>query len=108
MASERDDLNVSKIAVAGIVGSLLVIAAILGAELLYNVHMERQIERKVLAAPSRSAEVLADQRAKLEELRPLDREKGIIAIPIERAIELVVKESAASKEPRKSGSQETP
>lgn len=96
-----NDLNITAIAIATFVGAVLTFAAILGLQVLYYAVANRQHEQKVIAAPTfESDSVIAEQEVKLTRYGWIDREKNQVAIPIERAMEVVVQElsSVESKE----------
>ncbi len=96
-----NDLNIAAIAIATFVGAVLTFAAILGLQVLYYAVANRQHEQKVIAAPTfESDSVIAEQEVKLTRYGWIDREKNQVAIPIERAMEVVVQElsSVESKE----------
>ncbi len=96
-----DDLNVTAIAIATFVGAVLTFAAILGIQVLYYAVANRQHEQKVIAAPTIDSDtVITEQEVKLTRYGWIDREKNQVAIPIERAMEVVVRElsSVDSKE----------
>lgn len=60
---------------------------------LYNNFELSEQERKVVAIEAIDANnLLAEQEAKLNRAGWIDREKGVVAIPIDRAMELVVEE----------------
>lgn len=88
-----NDLNVTAIAVVTFIGAVLTFAVILGLQVLYYAVANRQHEQKVVAAPTfESDSVIAEQEVKLTRYGWIDREKNQVAIPIERAMELVVRE----------------
>jgi hypothetical protein len=96
-----DDINTPLVAMVGLVSVLAFVGIIVGLQGLYLSFERAEIERKVIAVePIDAKNLLAEQEATLNRTGWLDRDKGIIAIPIERAMELVVKElQETNKEP---------
>jgi len=88
-----NDLNVTAIAAVTFVGAVLTFAAILGIQVLYYAVANRQHEQKVVDAPTfESDSVIAEQEVKLTRYGWINREKEQVAVPIDRAMELVVRE----------------
>ncbi len=56
--------------------------------------------RQAAANPAEVRQLLAAQAARLAEYRWLDASAGTVGLPIERAMELVVREQAAAASPR--------
>ena len=91
--AKYDDMNTKLVAVVGLISVLAVIGSIVGIQVLYHNFEQSETERKVIAIEAVDAKnLLAEQEAKLKRAGWLDREKGVIAIPIQRAMELVVEE----------------
>jgi hypothetical protein len=86
--------------VAAVFGAIVVglILVVLGIQAIYDRVLEQQIYVKVLEPVS---EDLKDLRAREDEqlhsYRYIDRAAGTVRIPIERAMELLEKESAESR-----------
>ncbi|MBA4031256.1 MAG: hypothetical protein C0478_10270 [Planctomyces sp.] len=96
--AKYDDLNVRGIAVAGIASVVIVIVCIVGIQAVYFDYKQREDQKKVVdAQPVFADSVLAEQRSRLNEYGWIDKEKQIVAIPIDRAMEIVVKEEAAKR-----------
>ncbi len=92
---EGGDPNTPMTVVVGLVGAILVFVAIVFLQALFHRAEEAELARKVTGAPAAEAEGLrAEQTARLNGYRVVDPGKGIVAIPIDRAMELVVRESA--------------
>ena len=91
------DLNTLKIAVIGFLAALVTFAVILALQVLYYSAANEQMERKVIQAPTTQSDtLLAEQAVKLTRYDWIDREKRKVMIPIDRAMELVVKELSAT------------
>jgi hypothetical protein len=80
----------------GAVGVLLLVLIIIVLQALYyRSEMAETVEKVYRAVPEEWARVKAEQEAKLHSYRLVDEAQGIVAIPIARAIELMVKEAGA-------------
>jgi hypothetical protein len=92
---ERDDPRTGTTLFAGAISVILLVVIVLCIETLYRVTVEREEQRKLIERePVERLRIEAEQHARLAEYRWVDRERGIVAIPIERAIDLVLAESA--------------
>lgn len=92
--AEPDILTVCLVA---IITALCVVIAIFGVETIYYELAARENEVKVVAGKSPDLEAYRmEQQHQLEEYRYVDREKGIVAIPIERAMELMAPDGSPS------------
>lgn len=77
------------------VGAILTLVTVVGVQALYFAGERHEYERKeVRRRYYELTDVTAEQRAALEEYEVVDPERGIVSIPIERAMELVRKERA--------------
>jgi hypothetical protein len=98
-----NDLNTPMIALVGLLGALLTFAAIVALQVLYYSAANRQDERKVIQAPTTESDsLMAEQEVKLTRYGWVDRDKKQVAIPIERAMELVVRELSATESEERS------
>lgn len=94
--AKYDDLNVKDIAVAGVASVIIVFVCIVGAQALFFDYRNREDVKKII--DSRNAEydsIIVEQKTRLKEYGWIDKEKQIVAIPIEEAMQIVVKEEAA-------------
>ncbi len=86
-------IPLSKLFFAGLLSLILTIDAIMGLQALYYWQLDRAETSADLYPPSSKLEKrLADQRTRLTDYRIEDAKKGIVAIPIGRAMQLVVHE----------------
>ena len=93
----HDDLNVPVMAYWGVLSCLLTFAIILGIQVVYYRAANAEVRRKVVGAVYVDSEtVLAAQEAKLARYGWLNRDAGIVAIPVDRAMEIMVREQADS------------
>jgi hypothetical protein len=91
--AERDDLNTPLVALVGVLGTVLVFVIILFLAVLYRrVETRQQYDKDVSQPYTAVADLANRQRGTLASYGWVDQEKGIVAIPIGRAIDLVVEE----------------
>ncbi len=80
--------------VAAAVGTLVLLASVFWIEALYRGTVEAERNRKVVAqVPAELKSVQASQLDQLHGYRWVDRTQGVVAIPVERAMELVIAEN---------------
>jgi diphthamide biosynthesis methyltransferase len=92
---DRSEPNVGAIAAIGGVTLVLLIASVLGLQFYFDRALEQQVYVKVLAPESQALRDLrAREDSELHSYRYLDREKGTVRLPIERAMQLLVSEAA--------------
>ena len=78
-------------ATIGIVGTILVIVAVVFLQGLYESVNRSEFRKKVVdEAPAELRDLRASQLKRLHALAWVDKRNGIVAIPIERAMELLV------------------
>jgi hypothetical protein len=95
---DRSEPNVRAIAVFGGVTIVLLAAIVLGLQFYYDRVLEQQVYVQVLAPESQTLTSLRSREdEELHSYRYLDRDKGTVRLPIERAIELVAAEYATGK-----------
>ena len=95
---DRSEPNVRLIAIFGAGTLVLLVVAVLALQYYYDRVLEEQVFVKVQEPVAQN---LVDLRAREDEAlhsyRYLDREKGTIRLPIERAMELLASEAAQGK-----------
>lgn len=91
-----DDMNNRVIGTIGFVGVMLTLALVFFFQALYYGYRD-SLEAKLADRGPDAPEIVIQraQRAKLAEYGWIDREKKITALPIEKAMELVVQETPA-------------
>ena len=95
---DRSEPNVRAIAVFGGITIVLLVAIILGLQFYYDRVLEQQVYVQVLAPESQALTSLRNREdEELHSYRYLDRDKGTVRLPIERAMQLVVAEYAEGK-----------
>ena len=94
LKGERDDPRVPTTFFAGAISVILLVVTLLCLDALYRVTVEQEAQRKIVdREPRQLLELEAEQRARLDGYRWVDRNAGVVAIPIDRAIELIVDEA---------------
>jgi hypothetical protein len=89
----RQEANAPLLAVIGIVSALLLIVIVIGIQAWFMSEQSAEIERKFGDAQATSlVNLKTEQQHNLETGRWVDRKKGIVQIPIEQAMELIVKD----------------
>ena len=92
---ERTEPNVRLIAAVGGVSIFLLFASVLGLQFYFDRALEQQVYVKVLEPESQALRDLrAREDSELHSYRYLDRAKGTVRLPIERAMELQASEAA--------------
>ena len=96
----RDDVNTPVIAVVGFISALLFFATIILLQVIfYHVQAEQRYDKDINQPPVELSNLVHNQQARLAEYRWVDEKKGVVAIPIDRAMELVVADlSSGAKE----------
>jgi len=97
-----DDVNTPVIALVGFISALLFFAIIILLEVaFYWAEAQQRYEKDVSQPPLELTTLTHNQQARLAEYRWVDEKKGVVAIPIDRAMELVVADlSAGAKRAR--------
>ena len=92
---EEADPDATSTLLVVVVGGLLVVISVLFVQGLYGMSTRAEFERKVVSeTPRELQELRATQRERLLGGAWVDKGAGVVSIPIERAMELVVKEAA--------------
>src|SRR5450759_2335590 len=95
---DRSEPNVRLIAIFGAGTLVLLVVAVLALRYYYDRVLEEQVFVKIQEPVSQTlVDVRAREDEALHSYRYLDREKGSIRLPIERAMELLASESAQGK-----------
>jgi hypothetical protein len=91
------DPNTPLTVVVGLVGAILLFVAIVFLQAIFRHAEDAELARKVTSAPAAELESLrAEQLGRLNGYRVVDPQKGVVAIPIDRAMELVARESGSA------------
>lgn len=88
-SEESGGPNVPATVVVGVVGAIVFFIVVVVLQAMYFSAQRHELNRKVAAVPAEGlAQLTAEQRALLDAYRWIDQGKGIVGIPIERAMEL--------------------
>jgi hypothetical protein len=99
--NRSDDPNTSVLALIGVVGAILVFVLIVLLQGLFYRVERAETDRKTLGqAPEALTRVRAEQEENLGSYRWVNEKEGIVSIPIERAMELEVREMSGQEEGR--------
>ncbi len=91
-----DEIDTPKLAVIGVVGTMIVVLVIFAVQVLfYTVTAEVRDERNVEHVDQALARYKAEQDEKLHRTALLDPATHKVAIPIERAMELTLRDLSA-------------
>ncbi|MEN6492719.1 MAG: hypothetical protein ABFD16_00390 [Thermoguttaceae bacterium] len=97
--AEYDDVKSGTIALVGLIVAILTFAVvILVMVVYYQASARERYQKQTSQAPAELATVTANQQARLAEYRWVDQSKGIVTIPIDRAMELVVADQSAKRD----------
>ena len=93
MAAAKENLDTGMILTVGILLTVLVLVMILLVQGWFYKAQTDEYVRKVIEPRSEElASAVAEQQEALHSYRVIDAEQGTVAVPIERAMELVVRE----------------
>jgi hypothetical protein len=91
----QDDLKAGPVVLVGIVSVILTFVAIVAISVLFLRGQEAETYNKSKSvAPDELRRLRNDQLLTLAEYRWVDQKKGIVRIPIDRAMEIMVREAA--------------
>jgi hypothetical protein len=89
-----DDPNVAASAVVGIISAILLFVVIVMLQALFFRAEHREMERKVYSQPYQALQQLdADQLGLLNSYGWVSEKDGVVHLPIDRAMELIVAEA---------------
>ncbi len=95
---QTSEPNTQLTVVAGVIFAVLLVVCVFFLQALFYDAESRENVRKVVAVvPEELAQARAQQVEQISAYRRIDQKKGIVAIPIDRAMELVLKEGVAAK-----------
>lgn len=98
--SDDSDPKSTPTLLVGAVGMILLMVIVLLVEVLYQRTTQAEIYRKVISEqPLELRQVQAEQLDQLNDYRWVSEPEGVVAIPIERAIDLVVEDAQAGRKP---------
>ena len=90
-----DDLNTPMIAVVGAILVIFVFALVIAVQaIFFKIQGDENNDRYVSQAPMKLSALIVEQQELLNSYRWIDRNHGVVGIPIERAMKLVAGECA--------------
>lgn len=100
----KEDLDIGKITLIGLVSVLLLVAIVLFLQVLYYGFKQDQLASpRYTQVPAEMAKYVADQQGRLASYEVVDRERSVVTMPIERAMQLVVADLAADPQAHVTG-----
>jgi hypothetical protein len=89
----EDDPNSLMTVVVGVISCVLLLAILFGLEAVFYGLQHREFREKVVnRKPVELLQVRAEAQEALRDYHWIDRENGVVGIPIERATELMIEE----------------
>ncbi len=100
VAADESDPKSTPTLLVGAVGMILLMVIILLVEVLYYRTSQAEVYRKVISEqPLELRQVQAAQQEQLNAYRWISQPEGVAAIPIDRAIDLIVDEAQTGRTP---------
>ena len=97
--AEYDDVNTPMIAVVGVIATILVIAiVVLLVVVFYRVEADQRYAKDISRPEIEISELTAKQQGNLASYGWVKQERGIVSIPINRAMKLVVAEISRDRQ----------
>lgn len=91
---EQDDPNAAMTVVVAVVGCVLVFVIVVALQAVFYEARDAEFDRKVVSVrPEQLRSLRSEHLEQLNSYRWVDREAGVVAIPIDRAMELMVQEA---------------
>jgi hypothetical protein len=98
--AQYDDVKTSKIALVGFLASIIVVIIVVLLQVIYYHAVAVQVKEKDVDSPLVELQRAASaQQARLLQYHWIDQSKGVVAIPIDRAMEIVVREGGGHARP---------
>lgn len=95
---EPQNLKTSTIALAGFVSAVLTFVVIVAVQVLYlQVEASLDASSQEQSIASRTDQLIAEQEGRLASYAWIDREQGLVQIPIEQAMELTLAEASEKR-----------
>lgn len=96
---QTDDPRASSTALVGVVGVFLLVIIVVWLQAMFNKELQdERLAKQVKPRVASLDEFRARQDAKLRSYGWVDRERGTVFIPIERAMEITVRELSDERE----------
>jgi hypothetical protein len=99
-STNHDNPNLGPTAIVAFVFTLIVVVTVVGLQAYFFRAQTEELDTKVVErAPENRERVRTEQEVELSTYRWIDRNAGTVAIPIERAMDLVAAELASQESP---------
>lgn len=99
-----DDPSATPTAIVVVVFTLLVVITILALQAYFSRVQSEEFQAKVVSeTPAEKEQVFAEQRKLLSEYRWIDKDQGIVGIPVERAMQLEAAELRRQQQQQQGG-----
>ena len=93
-----DGLDTPALVTSGLVGAVGTFALIIALQVLYlQFEANQQQENRAGVPESTAKSLLAEQRSKINRYGWIDRKNDVVAVPIDRAIELTVRQYSSTE-----------
>jgi len=93
-SEDQSDPNSRMTLIVGFIGVVVTIAIVIWLIAMFNIELSKEVERKeAMRPPVEIQQYRAEQESRLHGYEWVDTEAGVVAIPIERAMEIVVREA---------------
>lgn len=90
---QKDDVDTQTVAIIGVFSAIMVFVLILGSQVLYYRMQNTDVTKKFVVPGSADLQtVVTEQRATISTYHWVDKDKGVVAIPIDRAMDLVLRQ----------------
>lgn len=91
----RDKMNIPVIVTVSLVTVIFVMLTVVGTQAFFRFEQEKEARVKIIEAPNDALDRLNNQQlAEIQQYRWVDRENGLAAIPIDRAMAIYAKEES--------------
>ena len=98
-SGQTDDPSSSSTVIIGVVGTVLLFVVVIWLQAIFNKELQSErLSKQVLPRVVSLDDFEAGQQAVLHGYGWVDSEKGVVHIPIERAMELTVRELSGDRE----------
>lgn len=95
---DPQEVNAKAVVLFGIATLVTLVVTIFALQFYFDTYKEKQVYEQVLAPVSEDLKALrAREDVELHSYRFIDRDKGLVRLPIERAMELLLSEAAAGR-----------
>ena len=92
-----EDPKSSPLAVIGVISAVLLIVIIVWLQAIFYRYEDAELRRKLYdQVPEELARLRAEQQEALYSYRWIDEKRGVVSIPIDRAMDLIAEESGRS------------